>query len=268
MTMPTTSNKSITVYINELNEQLKAAKEDLIEKMQKFNAYNEAYRLLNDKIAFLEQSKRQLSATNELAKAVINLLDQKSSLVERMACNANLTKDAIKILVVSTEGIAQEAKQLKFLVQKLLDAIENTGCEFDENGVIIKAIDNLKTKIDEAMVKSLECISTVLETLQRAIIVEYFLGDSGATKGLTKAVQDLLAIIDVNTGDRTIHKFPREECPKDCYEYLEETLEASITDRIRKAEARSEAEKAKDLSATKVAAIEDSIAAAEKAGAC
>lgn len=260
---------SITSYIKSLGDRLAQATQDLDHKEQVYQRLNAESGLLTTKITFLQDSLNKIKHTNELAKAIILLLKQKNSLVRRMACNANLTKDAITILVLNTEGVAVEAHQLKFLIQKLIDAIKTTDCDLNENGAVMTAINNVKTKIEEALTNALDCTQKALEALQRAYVVEYFLGDlEGESFGLTKAMYDLLALIDVNSGPRTVVKFPREDCPADCYEYLIGQLGNAQGQLLDVTQQRSEAEKERDLTQAKVDAIKDSKEAAEAAGNC
>ena len=261
---------SVSVYINNLKAQLETAKEEKAKKNQNYNRLKEESEMLANKISFLEACSTKLEETNTLAKDVINLIKERYSLIIRMSCNGTLTRKALEILVINTEKIAEEALQLKYLIKKMLDAIEQTGCVLDEEGAISNAINELKTKIETAEAKTIECIQKTLQALQYAITLEAMMGNVDATRGLTKTLREILELIDVNTGTRSIIKFPRDEegSPRDFYDYILELLEYSKDKKRIVDKNKQLASEALELTLDEINAIESSMEAAENAAKC
>ena len=255
-------------YILALEQRLMEKQQLLNEKNQELALLSEAYECAGEEVNLLQDCCDRIEATNTLAKNVIGIIKNNQSLVVRASCNAELSGQAIQVLLANCESVATGCLQLNLIVQKLLTAVNGANCELDPDGPIMTALNELVAKVQASLDSAVEAITKSLETLQGSLLLEACMGDQNSGGGITKAMVDLLKIIDIQYDKKSKIKFPREKCPRDFYERSKDALARAKSELEKIAGEKAVCEEEQCLLDEEVTSIQNSITAAQTAGQC
>ena len=171
-------------------------------------------------------------------------------------------------MVSNAESIAFKILELQTCLEALIDAIIESDCNPQEDGSIMQAINSLQVAITAAYEAACQCITKLLEALQRAVVLENYIGDQECNTGLAGTIFQMLKIIHIRFHSGSKIHFPRERCPMDFYEDSQAAY--TVTQRkLRDIETQLEqVEEEKCLIDAEVLSIGTSKAAAEAASNC
>jgi len=220
-------NQNIDQHLEDLEDLLKQKDAELNRVKTEFSNIQEMIHCLKDEITQLEDSFDRITGTNDEAKNLIAEIKKNKEAMVRIAWIAELFTKAAKILVINLEGLAFVRSALEIYVNDLVKRVEEADCTPQPDSTLLTSMDGLKKAVAAVSSQIGDCLKKALKTVHLAVLVEVCLGDQ-ETEGQTGIIQIIQEILDLisNENDRkSTIKFPREQCPKDFYEHIEEALE-------------------------------------------
>ncbi len=279
--MTTTNNRGANEdCIEKWKSDLHKASNALTKKQAKLNKAEAMYANAQMWAKKLEDLCTSLENTDGLSKDVLEEIGQIDSALETVCTNTACIREVLDILYCIIKDFYECTDALK---QKLADIKREIECLNDpglnaNTSIVIKCIEDLCAKIDEALKTQQELIKKLIEVIRCASQLHASLCDSDCSLyTLIKELERLFSTgpeeneADCNTDSCDATLQPKPSMPLDCdpyYEELKETSKKAESERETAAEERSTLRKKRDSLQSLKSSLEDAIEAAQAAKDC
>lgn len=172
----------IQEYIDDLQAQKDCLKYDLDQANASLKQAQSVYNTAKDRKNAIEAFWNRILGTADLAFQLICELENSASIAKKVGMNTGYSKQGIEILARSTRELSKCWETLYGVIKDLLNRINNSlkgENALDDSTSIMKCLNDLNKKIDDAFPKIEAAIKATLMAFKCAMLLDASVHNSG-----------------------------------------------------------------------------------------